>query len=170
MHGNITGLVSAGDSSAELPSQLIGIELCSAPVSSGVYQRAASNVAPGCIGPSSSYTPFSSVPASGITYESKLYTPCVHGPSRGGLSPSLPLSLCSLSCAGLCNHRTKNRQPHDAAVVSTIAVTAAGTTTFLVDALLAHVAVPRALLLGRSTSKSEQASERTSEWANSSAP
>lgn len=38
MHGNITGLVSAEESSAELPSQLIGIELCSASGSSA-YTR-----------------------------------------------------------------------------------------------------------------------------------
>lgn len=38
MHSNITGPVSAGESSVELPSQLIGIELCSTSVSSA-YTR-----------------------------------------------------------------------------------------------------------------------------------
>lgn len=76
----------------------------------------------------------------------------LRGPSqRGGPSPP----RIAKAVSGLCNLRTKNRQPHRCtAVVSTVAATAAGTTALLVVAPRT-CRRSRALLRGRA-SKSGQ--------------
>lgn len=122
MHGNITGPVSAEESSVELPSQLIGIELCSTSASSA-YTRE-------------------------------------QWPT---LQPCGPFQVWPISPSG----RARTLQPlHEkpstarcTAIVSTVAVTAAGTTTLLVDARRT-CRRPRALLHGHA-SKSGQTRPRT---------
>lgn len=155
MHGNITGLVSAEEPSAELPSQLIGIELCSAPVSSAYTreQRPA-------LHPAATDHPLP------LPRGSSGRVPHPRPVSRWLLSFSLSLSRSlalpfSLSLLPFRTQYHTLQPPHEkpstarcTAVVSTTAATAAGTTTLLVDASRT-CRRPCALLSGRA-SKSEQ--------------